>query len=281
MSERRALSDDDVERLLDDVATRVEDPPRGDLAAAVRARLEAPSAPDAVASVRRRWRPRPRFVLAAIAIVSAVTIALTISPGTRQALADWFGLRGVHIEHRNTPPTARVGARLSLGARVSLAEARRRVTFDVLLPNGRGQPDEIYVADTPSGGRVSLLYRPRPGLPEAAASGAGLLVTEFRARIPGAVLQKIVGPGVRVEDVTVDGEHGYWLEGKPHQLTFADEHGNFFEENARLASNTLLWEHGPLTLLWEHGPLTLRLESGLSQARAIRLAESLSTQGHP
>jgi hypothetical protein len=266
MTGRRAPSDADLAALLEDVAAHLEDPPRAELAAAVRTRLEAQSPPDAIPPMpRRRPSRRPRFALAGFAVVIALSLALTFSPGARQALADWFGLRGVVIEHRNAPPPTRLGARFSLGDRVSLAEARKRVTFDVLLPSRRGQPDEIYVANTPSGGRVSLLYRPRPGLPQAAASGVGLLVTEFRARIP-ETLRKIIGPGVRLEDATINGDRGYWLEGNPHQLTFADEHGKFFDENSRLAGNTLIWEHGPLTL---------RLESGLSKTQAIRIAESL------
>jgi hypothetical protein len=139
----------------------------------------------------------------------------------------------------------------------------------VLLPSGRGQPDEVYLADTPSGGRISLLYRPRSGLPPAAGSRVGLLVTEFRARINDQLVRKGIGADVRLEGVTVAGEPGFWIEGNPHQLIFADERGRFVEDNARLAGNTVLWQRGPITL---------RVESGLSKAEAIRVAESLSTR---
>jgi hypothetical protein len=270
MNGRRALSDVELERALKDVATRLEDPPAGDLSAAVRARLEAQSPLGAMPHMRRGWlRPRTRFVVAGVAIVVAATLALTSLPGVRDAVADWFSLRGVFIEHRATPPSAGVGARLSLGEQVSLAEAQRGVTFEVLLPSGRGRPDEVYLADTPSGGRISLLYRPRSGLPPAAGSRVGLLATEFRARINDQLLRKGIGADVRLEDVTVASEPGFWIEGNPHQLIFADERGRFFEDNARLAGNTVLWQRGPITL---------RVESGLSKAEAIRIAESLSTR---
>jgi hypothetical protein len=270
MNGRRAFPDANLERLLEDVATRLEDPPAAELAAAVRARLETQARVRAMPHLQPGWlRQRFRFVVAGVAIVVAATIALASFPGFRGAVADWFQLRGVLIEHRATPPAAGAGARLSLGERVSLAEARRGVTFEVLLPAGRGKPDEVYLANTPSGGRITLLYRPRSGLPPAGGSGVGLLVTEFRAGINDQLLRKAIGAGVSLEDVTVAGERGFWIEGKAHQLIFADERGHFFEDSARLAGNTLLWQHGPLTL---------RVESGLPKAQAIRIAEALTTR---
>jgi hypothetical protein len=273
MNGRRTLTDADIERMLEDIATRVDDPPAGELAAAVRARLETqspvPAAPDVQHGGSRR---RLRFVVAGVAVVVAATLALGSLPGIREAVADWFQLRGVLIEHRDTPPAAGAGAHLSLGTRVSLAEARRAVSLDVLLPAGFGTPDEVYVTSTPSGGRINLLYRPRHGLPAAAGSGVGLLVTEFRAGIDDRLLRKAVGAGVTLEDVSVAGERGFWIKGKPHQLIFADERGQFFQDRARLAGNTLLWQRGPLTL---------RVESGLSKAEAVRIAESLTTRGRP
>jgi hypothetical protein len=161
------------------------------------------------------------------------------------------------------------GASLSLGERVTLAEARRGVNFEVLLPAARGTPDEVYISNTPNGGRISLLYRPRSGLPPAAGSGVGLLVTEFRAGINDQLLRKGSGAGVTLEDVTVAGERGFWIQGKPHQLIFADDRGHFFQDSARLAGNTLLWQRGSLTL---------RVESGLPKAEALRIAESLTTR---
>jgi hypothetical protein len=269
MADRRIVSDAVLGRLLEDVAEHLETPPRGDLVAAVRIRLEAEPAPEAARVARRGLRSRRvRFALAGLAVVVAVSTLLTFSPTTRRAVANWFGLPGVRIERQEGPLPGALGERFSLGERVELADARQRLPFDVLMPRTRrfGQPDEVYVANTPRGGRVSLVFRPRPGLPPAAESDVGLLVTEFRARIPDAILRKVIGPDVLLEEVTVDGERGYWLEGSPHVLTFADENGRFFEDQARLAGNTLIWERGPLTL---------RLESGLSKDQSIRIAQSL------
>jgi hypothetical protein len=156
---------------------------------------------------------------------------------------------------------------MALGEQTTLAEARRRVSFPVLLPAGRlGAPDEVYYATSPPGGRVTLLYRAAPELPEASLTGAGLLLTQFKAEVDQAFTRKVIDAGVRVEEVIVAGGRGYWFEGAPHRLVFADEHGQFYEDRSRLAGNTLVWERGDVTL---------RLESALSRDASIALAESL------
>jgi hypothetical protein len=273
MADRPTVSDAVLGRLLEDVAEHLETPPRRDLVAAVRTRLEAELGPEAARVARRGLQSRKvHFALAGLAVVIAVSTLLTFSPTTRRAVANWFGLPGVRIERQEGPLPGAFGERFSLGEHVELAEAKQRLPFDVLLPRIRrfGQPDEVYVANTPSGGSVSLVFRPRSVLPPAAESGVGLLVTEFRARIPDEILRKVIGRGAHLEEVTVDGERGYWFGGAPHALTFADENGRFFEDRSRLAGNTLIWERGPLTL---------RLESGLRKDRAISVAESLEKSG--
>ncbi|MDQ4096754.1 MAG: hypothetical protein M3144_02645, partial [Actinomycetota bacterium] len=205
-----------------------------------------------------------------LALVLCFTAILAASPAARHAVAGWLGLRGVEIkfgDSRTPPTTAGVGSGLALGEMTSLAEARRRVTFPVVLPPERlGPPDEVYYSASPPGGRVTFLYRAAPGLPEASLTGAGLLLTQFRAEVDEAFTRKVIDLGVRVEEVTVAGGRGYWFEGAPHRLVFADENGQFYEDRSRLAGNTLVWERGDITL---------RLESALSKDAAIELAESL------
>jgi hypothetical protein len=206
-----------------------------------------------------------RFAFAGVAVAVAVSMVLAFAPGTRRALAGWLGLRGVHIERVVPPPTA-LGGGLDLGTPVTLAQAERQTAFDVLVPRGLGLPDEIYLAESPKGGRVDLLYRLRRDLPPAAASGVGMLLTEFRADTRTEIISKRVGPDVGVAPVTVVGNDGVWLEGGTHTVTYTDESGRAFEDRTRLAGNTLIWERGPLTL---------RLESGLSKDDAIRVAAGL------
>jgi hypothetical protein len=256
---RPGPSDAQLRVALESLSARLDDPSAPDLVARVRARLESES---------RATPPRrmTRYAFAGVAVAVAVSMVLAFSPGTRRAVAGWLGLRGIHIERAVPPPTA-VGGELDLGAPVTLVEAERQTDFDVLLPRGFGLPHEVYLAENPKGGRVDLLYRPRRDLPPAAASGVGMLLTEFRADTRTEIISKRVGPDVRVEPVTVAGNNGVWLEGGTHTLTYTDDRGRSFEDRTRLAGNTLIWERGPLTL---------RLESGLSKEDAIRVAASMS-----
>jgi hypothetical protein len=262
----------DLDAALADLGASLRFPPTPDLAAAVTARLEQAEGPaPALPRPRpRRWR---RLALAAMAAVLLAAAVLVASPGTREAVARRLGLRGVGIELGGTPPTTattRPGDRLDLGLgeRVTLAEARGRVGFPVLVPGapGLGRPDAVFVnRAVPPGGRVDLVYRARPGLPASSFTDAGLLVTEFRGRPDELFLKKMTGGGL-VEEVTVAGGPGYFFSGEPHAFTYVDATGVYREERTRLAGNTLIWERGDLTL---------RLEGELSKAEAVRIAESM------
>ncbi len=161
-----------------------------------------------------------------------------------------------------------VGEKLRLGERLDLAEARRRVAFAILLPTlpELGVPDEIYLATPPRGSQVALVYRARPGVLRASATGVALLLTELQGDLEPNFLGKGIGPGTRLQEVTVNGRPGYWLEGAPHVFFYRDPAGEVVQETLRLAGNTLLWE--------ENG-LTLRLEGDLTRDEALRIAGSL------
>jgi hypothetical protein len=266
----------DLERALADLAASLEFPPTPDLAAAVTARLEQAPAP-APARPRRWWPGGPagwrRLAVAGLAAVLLAAAVLVASPGTREAVARRLGLRGIGVQIGGpTPPTATTapGARLDLGLgqRVTLDEARRRVGWPVLVPSAPGfqRPDAVFVDEAlPVGGRVDLVYRARPGLPASQFTDAGLLITEFQGRPTPEFLKKVAVMGM-VEEVTVDGERGYWFSGEPHFFTYVDARGDFREERTRLAGNTLIWQRGDLTL---------RLEGQLPREQAIRIAESM------
>jgi Domain of unknown function (DUF4367) len=268
----------DLERALADLSAALEFPPTPDLAAAVTARLgEAPAAPAPGPAARARrwlaglagWR---RLAAAGLAVLLLAAAVLVASPGTREAVARRLGLRGIGVELGGPPPptvTTTPGGRLELGLgdRVTLEEARRRVDWPVLVPVvGLGQPDAVYVNEAvPSGGRVDLVYRARPGLPASPFTDVGLLITEFQGQPTPEFLKKVTAMGV-VEQVTVGGEPGYWFTGEPHFFTYQDAAGTLREEQTRLAGNTLIWQRGDLTL---------RLEGELPKEEAIRIAESM------
>jgi hypothetical protein len=270
----------DLERALADLAAALEFPPTPDLAATVTARLdEAPApapAPPTPADRARRWLAGlagwRRLAAAGLAVVLLAAAVLVASPGTREAVARRLGLRGIGVELGGPPPptvTTTPGGRLELGLgdRVTLEEARRRVDWPVLVPAaGLGRPDAVYVNEAvPSGGRVDLVYRARPGLPASPFTDVGLLITEFQGKPTPEFLKKVTAMGV-VEQVTVGGEPGYWFSGEPHFFTYQDAAGALREEQTRLAGNTLIWQRGDLTL---------RLEGELPKEEAIRIAESM------
>jgi hypothetical protein len=275
VAERRPpITERALERALITAGGQIDFPPAPDLTGRVIARLGQPQHP------RRWWRPavlspRLRAVAAVIAIAFALLAAVLLIPPARHAVADLLGLRGVSIVSIPDSSTSPVvpsgspsaGASLLDGRNVSLAEARGAVSFPVLLPSAPlvGQPDAIYVAGEPSGGRVTLVYAPRPVLPETRETGVGLLITQFRgASIP--FIQKGLPRGATATPTSVNGARAFWIAGVPHLLIVRDSQGAMHEQPSRLAANTLLWERDGITY---------RLESSLDLDAAIGIAESM------
>jgi hypothetical protein len=163
-----------------------------------------------------------------------------------------------------------VGANLRLGRRVGLGEVEAQVQYRVLRPtlSELGPPDEVYVGEPPPGGQVAFVYRARPGLPDAAETGVGLLMMQFRGGLetdPGSFM-KMLGPGTSLEQVMVAGAGGLWIEGRLHTFFYRDARGQPQSESVRLAGNVLLWEQASLTL---------RLEGPLTKERALEIAASV------
>lgn len=269
-------SDAELEQALIDLGRRAVYPPTPDLARAVRRRLEAGSARRLhFGLLGGPWlfQPRlsPALAIAALALLMLAGAVLAASPPARTAVADRLGLRGIAIVHQPTVPTPTVtpvGASLRLGERVPLDEARRRVAYPVVVPTlpDFGPPDEVYVDESLASGQVALVYRARPGLPAAAETGVGLLITQFRGDLEPGFFAKGLGPETRLEQVTVNGSRGFWIEGKPHLFFYRDANGDIRDERVRLAGNVLLWEQGDLTL---------RLEGAVSRDEALRIAASV------
>jgi hypothetical protein len=166
-------------------------------------------------------------------------------------------------------PTIQYGAGLDLGEPTTLAEARS--TLPVLLPGTAefGEPDAVYLAPTSLGGTVSLVYASRAGLATAPETGVSLLVLESRLPPAGfqpAVLGKGTGPGTRIEELSVNGGRGVWLEGAPHLLYLPDATGQFNQDRVRLAANVLLWEQSGLLI---------RLEGTFSRDQALHIVASV------
>ncbi len=209
-------------------------------------------------------------------LLAVLAAALASSADLRSAVADRLGLRGVEIGHLPFVPAPTptsvplpIAERLGLGEPLSLEAARTRFGAPIARPDGLGEPDEIYLREPPAGGMVSLVYRPRPGLPAAGSTGVGLLLSQFRGGLAPEFLGKGLGPGSRVEQVAVAGGaagRALWIEGQPHLFFFRDRAGQVRDESVRLAGSVLLWERGDLTL---------RLEGALGRDDALRVAASV------
>jgi hypothetical protein len=294
---RQPLSEVELERRLSALGRQVAFPATPPLALRVQQRLAAVPA-------RRHWLGRPwarRFAFAVAALVLAFVVVLIAAPNARTALAGRLGLPGIEIRQvpsaprlpvTATPSTTTLtpaaaaaavetpiatatpeltatplslGQRLHLGQQVTLAVARQRVSFPILLPAALGTPDAIYVGTPPPDGEVTLVYRPRSGLPVTSETGVGLLLSEFQASLDVTWFYKGVGPDTQVVAVTVNGQPGFWLEGIPHFFRYLGPGGQYGDEALRLAGNTLIWTQGNVTL---------RLESALSKGAALTIAGS-------
>ncbi len=288
MPDARTLSDDQLEAALRGAAPFVAYPEMPDLSGLIARRLrETPvTGRRSLAGSRRPLRRvlAPRWAIPARAAVSvAVAVAivagtLVFSPSARHAVAGWLGLRGVKIVITPSPTTSvpsspspaptSLGRRLDLGKRVALAQVQGVLPFQIGIPEELGAPDEVYLRQGFIEDQVILLYRPRPDLPEAKLTGAGLLLMEFQAKIDTEFLEKkiIFEGGTSVEPVMVNGDPGYWIEGQPHTISYLDQNGSQIPDQTRLAGNVLLWQHGSVTY---------RIEADISKDQAIGIAESL------
>ena len=102
------------------------------------------------------------------------------------------------------------------------------------------------------GGLVSIVWccSPRIVLSEFLGNGVGFL-------------QKSVGPATTIEEVSVDGKRGLWVEGSDHVLRLVDTNGTFRERAVRVRGGVLIWVDRSVTI---------RLEGELSRAQALAIA---------
>jgi len=260
---------DDLGQILTDLGRAVQFPATPDLAGRVSEQLRQTPR-------RTRWFPglplgalgRP---VAAVLLAAAVIVGglFAVSPAARAAVGGWLGIPGIRITVGGASATpGPLGHGLTLGEPVTLSAAGSRVTFPVLVPTLAGfhAPDEIYVDSRPPGGRVTLLYRSRPGLPRTPETGAGLLLTEFRGLIDRPFIGKMVSEGNQIQSVNVGRDQGYWIRGKHFVILYLDGQSQVFVDPVRLAGSVLAWRHGEVTL---------RIESGLSKEAAVRIATSV------
>jgi hypothetical protein len=245
------------------------------------ARLRIEAARDGAGS--RRWWPfggslrpvRRSLVLAIIAVALLAAIVGAIG----------FGVPGIRIfftgatpPPSGTPsaapttaastaaptPSGPLGSDLDLGFLTTAAEAPTLTDFGLLRPTDPsvGSPDTIWSRE----GRLTLVWKSGPNLPDTEAPGIGLLLTEFRGSVDRDFIGKMIGGGTTLTPVTVDGSTGYWISGAIHDFFYFDANGQVVNDGRRAVGDTLIWTRGPITF---------RLETSAGQAAAIRIAESI------
>jgi len=193
---------------------------------------------------------------AALAILLVVAVTL-LTPQSREALADFFGLSRVDVEVGPVlgprPPILHPD---NFAAAATLAEAREVANFDLKLPAEDGQPllpDVVYVE---GGSRrapaVIFVYEDE---------GFDLYQTRQAYFGKGS-------PGVAsFHETQVGGVPALWFEEGGHIARTLDEQGRVVIESERTVERA--------TLVWEDDGITYRLETSLPDEDAIAVAESL------
>jgi hypothetical protein len=273
---RRYPTDETLERALAELGTRIAYPPERDLAPDVVARVQTGRAPSGARPYRLRFL-RPRTVFAAGVMVLVALALVLVSPTVRTAVARVVvRLPGIRIFYGPTPSprTTTPGAgpaaspsSIDYGTPTTLDAARAAMPFRILIPaSGSVTEPRLYLAPAPAGGAVVMVVPPGPDLPAPPGSDVALVISEFRGTVDQIYLNKVLGPGTRLDAVEVNGHPGFWIEGAPHALFYVDPDGTVQPSYSRLAGNTLLWEQGGTTV---------RIEGAVSKERALAVATSM------
>jgi hypothetical protein len=202
--------------------------------------------------ILRRWRPAWRAALIVVAVLVAL---LAATPQGRAVVAHVLRFAGIELQEGAGPaPSPRSGAALPGERRMSLAQARRHVSFPILVPEALGRPSEVVVSD---GGRVaSLIYRRTPY--------GEVRMDEFAGHLDPVFFQKFIQVG-DVTVVRVNGRKGMWVKG-PHVLMYITRDGTPAAASARLTTGN--------TLIWGAPQVALRLEGNLTKTEALAIAGS-------
>ncbi|CAN5363498.1 MAG: hypothetical protein ACR2JP_08620 [Acidimicrobiia bacterium] len=230
--------------MLDSLRSEIVFPTTPPLVEAVTDRIAAPPVPR-----RSPWRM--------VAAAAAIAVILTaVIPTTRRAVADLIGIGPLEITQvADLTPASTVR---SLGQLTTLDDAAEAASFNLVGLN-QVEPDAVFVDFTVPGGMVTLAY----GSP---TDGWRLLITQLDGTATEGLIGKEIGSGTEIQQVTVGGAPGLWIEGAPHTLVVLDTEGNPLRDRARLAGSTLVTTR--------HGVL-VRIEADTTLAEALAVAERL------
>ncbi len=154
------------------------------------------------------------------------------------------------------------------GEPVTIEEAKRRFKHRVRLPKLLRAPVAVYFLTPPESGQVTAIWAPSKMFPKTIDPKVGLIFTQFRGSTEAvAVMKKQLASRATptIETVRVHGSEGRFLSGPNHLVVIVDESGTR-QENARLATNTLIWTEKEFTY---------RLEGNMKKDDALKIANSV------
>ena len=274
MSRPGDMDDLGLESALRDLASAIDWPttaPAGgpDLAMRVRVRLaEAPPRARRFGWPMLPWRRAFLLALTALLVLAAIAGAVGLGlPGLRLILGEPAASPPPSVEPSRTPTPGTLGSTLGLGELVELDDVEALTGLPLPLPSDPaiGPPDAVYV-DRFRGRQVAAVWADSDALPETREPGIGLILMRFDGTVDEGFRQKIIGEGVTIEPVSVDGGRGFWISGRAHFFFYRDGSGNIVDDGRRWVDDALVWSDGRTTY---------RLETSLGRDAAIRVAASL------
>jgi hypothetical protein len=212
-----------------------------------------PALEDAVlARIARRRRRRWPLVAVAFAVLALAAGAVA---GT--SILDRLGIGGVELRWVDRLPATAARRPLDFGDRVTMERARELAPY-LRVPgvDDLDRPTAIYHRRSHGGEMVTFVYE--------AEDGPRLVLSQWRSR--ASEFTKVLPHATPVVEVRVDTWPGLWVGGGGHAVWYRAVDGSFPQERLALAARTLFWQRAGVSY---------RLEARISQAEALRIAESL------
>ncbi|MEU6777687.1 hypothetical protein ABZ912_00695 [Nonomuraea angiospora] len=254
MNSREPFDDLEAELLALGDLLDVPAPPPADVAAAVRARLEAPdeaahgpvSGPARPHSPVRRRRARWKVVTAVVLVVIAITAA---TPQGRAAVVRILRFAGIELRIGDTPPKAVTTVTpLPYEHTVDQDGLKAEVKFQVRTLKALGEPERTTVSDK---GRIVSMFWP-----------GGVRFDQFEGVLDPVLFKKLGPPW---PDYTKVGPYQAWWVPGAHPLGYLSRPDG---------TEIPLRQAGP-TLIWQQDALNYRLEGVKTEEEAVRVATSL------
>jgi hypothetical protein len=249
----KPVKQDQLEKELSDMASRLQYPATPDISARIQTRLADGRS--------QRLVPSLRLALALLLLLALLAISV---PAVRARLAGFFQIGVVRIvpltaaptfENNSTPaPTSSLDSLLNLAGETTLAQAHKITGFPILLPtypSDLGSPERVYFQ---SRAKMLILV----WLDPADHQKVRLSLYEFG---PDTFVMKKIDANI-LQETSVTGHYAVWTSG-PY---FVEVKGNDFQ------SIQLVDGH---VLIWMVDSLTYRLETDLALNEAIKIGESL------